>query len=102
MHEDLNKIKQKPQTPDVESDGRPDEVVSQISWDNYRSRNDSLLSDIMTGQYRSEIRCPDCPRVSVTFDPFLSLTLQFPKPEKANKVEGYFLSSKGELKKVSV
>jgi len=42
-------------------------------------RNSSFISDNFAGQYRSEIRCPDCKRISITFDPFLSVTLQFPK-----------------------
>jgi len=41
-----------------------------------------LITDLLAGQYRSEIRCPDCQKISITFDPFLSLTLQFPRPEK--------------------
>ena len=32
LHEDLNKIREKPYLEDIESDGRPDEVVSQLSW----------------------------------------------------------------------
>lgn len=66
----------------MESNGRPDEVVSQLSWNNYLKRNSSLITDLLAGQYRSEIRCPDCQKISITFDPFLSLTLQFPRPEK--------------------
>ncbi len=73
----------KPTTEDVESNGRPDELVSALSWDNFRKRNDSLVTDALAGQYRSEIRCPDCQKLSITFDPFLSLTLQFPRPEKS-------------------
>ena len=102
LHEDLNKVKVKPYIEDVESNGRPDEVVSRISWENYKKRNDSFVSDLLAGQYRSEIKCPDCNRVSITFDPFLSATLQFPKPEKGESLEGYYMNEEGEFQKVAV
>ena len=79
LHEDLNKIKSKPYVEDIESDGRPDEIVSQLSWDNYLKRNKSFISEKLAGQYRSEIKCPDCDRISITFDPFMSVTLPFPR-----------------------
>lgn len=53
LHEDLNKVKVKPYIEDVESNGRPDEIVSRISWENYKKRNDSFISDLLAGQYRS-------------------------------------------------
>lgn len=102
LHEDLNKVRQKPYVEDVESNGRPDALVSRLSWENYKKRNDSFVSDLLAGQYRSEIRCPDCHRVSITFDPFLSATLQFPKPEKGEPVEGYYMNEEGEFLKVAV
>jgi hypothetical protein len=43
----------KPYTEEVESNGRPDEIVSRLSWDNYKKRNDSFVSDLLAGQYRS-------------------------------------------------
>jgi len=53
------------------------------------------MTDFLAGQYRSEIRCPDCQRLSITFDPFLSLTLQFPRPEKSIKLEGWMMGENG-------
>jgi ubiquitin C-terminal hydrolase len=34
LHEDLNKVKQKPTTAAIESDNRPDAVVSKEAWYN--------------------------------------------------------------------
>lgn len=79
----------------MESNGRPDEEVSRISWQNYKKRNNSFISDLFAGQYRSKITCPDCSKVSITFDPFLSVTLQFPRPEKGEIIDGILMSDEG-------
>jgi ubiquitin carboxyl-terminal hydrolase 4/11/15 len=34
----------------------------------------------MVGQYKSKVICPDCFKESITFDPFITVTL--PIPEK--------------------
>jgi ubiquitin carboxyl-terminal hydrolase 4/11/15 len=34
--------------------------------------------DLFQGQYKSVITCPDCKRVSTTFDPFMYLSLPIP------------------------
>lgn len=33
----------------------------------------------MIGQYRSQVTCPDCKMESVTFDPFITVTLPIPQ-----------------------
>ena len=78
LHEDLNQIKNKPATQPVESAGRADVVVAQEAWKNYLLRNQSKIVDLMQAQYRSELVCPDCGRVSVTFDPYMFLSVPLP------------------------
>lgn len=92
LHEDLNRVKKKPYTETIESDGRPDRIVARESWLNHLKRNDSIITDLMHGQYRSEITCPnpDCKHVSITFDPFLTCTLPIPT-KKEKKIDFYFL-----------
>lgn len=53
LHEDLNRVRTKPYVEDLESDGRPDEIISRISWENYQKRNKSFISENLAGQYRS-------------------------------------------------
>jgi len=43
----------------------------------------------MTGQYRSKVTCPDCYKESITFDPFITVTL--PIPQKVVNNFGFFL-----------
>ncbi|KAJ2181317.1 hypothetical protein GGF45_001584 [Coemansia sp. RSA 551] len=78
MHEDLNRIIHKPYIEVPDADGRPDSEVADEQWDVYKRRNDSVVVDLFQGQYRSTLVCPVCSHVSVTFDPFMYLTLPLP------------------------
>ncbi|XP_062607024.1 ubiquitin carboxyl-terminal hydrolase 19-like isoform X1 [Saccostrea cucullata] len=82
LHEDLNRIKDKPYTETVDSDGRPDEVVADEAWEMYKKRNDSFIVDLFQGQYKSKLTCPICGKISITFDPFLYLSLPLPKKKR--------------------
>eukprot|EP00003_Mantamonas_plastica_P003980 TRINITY_DN1312_c0_g1_i3.p1 TRINITY_DN1312_c0_g1~~TRINITY_DN1312_c0_g1_i3.p1 ORF type:complete len:510 (-),score=184.79 TRINITY_DN1312_c0_g1_i3:650-2179(-) len=41
-------------------------------------RNKSIVVDLFQAQLKSRIECPECDKVSVTFDPFLFLSLPLP------------------------
>ncbi|XP_064488064.1 ubiquitin carboxyl-terminal hydrolase 15-like isoform X2 [Ornithodoros turicata] len=83
LHEDLNRVLNKPYIEIKDSDGRPDEVVAQEAWMNYLMRNNSIIVDIFHGLLKSTLVCPDCSKLSVTFDPFCYLSLPLPtKKEK--------------------
>lgn len=46
-------------------------------------RNESVIVDLFHGQYKSTLVCAVCSKVSVTFDPFMTLSLPIPgKKEK--------------------
>ncbi|KAM7257841.1 hypothetical protein ACFE04_013582 [Oxalis oulophora] len=75
LHEDLNRVKHKPYSKPRDADGRPDEEVADEYWANHIARNDSIIVDVCQGQYKSTLICPLCNKVSVTFDPFMYLSL---------------------------
>ncbi|KAI4300924.1 hypothetical protein L6164_034250 [Bauhinia variegata] len=75
LHEDLNRVKQKPYIKSRDADGRRDEEVADEYWANHIARNDSIIVDVCQGQYKSTLVCPVCNKVSVTFDPFMYLSL---------------------------
>ncbi|KAJ8427716.1 hypothetical protein Cgig2_022190 [Carnegiea gigantea] len=123
LHEDLNRVKDKPYVQSKDADGRPDEEVADEYWANHKARNDSIIVDVCQvdslhnefllllpqhlqpplqmpavlagsaivsfclcricssnisqkeGQYKSTLVCPVCAKVSVTFDPFMYLSL---------------------------
>ncbi|KAG1333901.1 Ubiquitin carboxyl-terminal hydrolase 8 [Cocos nucifera] len=78
LHEDLNCVKCKPYKEAKDACDRPDEEVADEYWENHLARNDSIIVDICQGQYRSRLVCPVCNKVSVTFDPFMHLSLPLP------------------------
>ncbi|XP_057701493.1 ubiquitin carboxyl-terminal hydrolase 4 isoform X2 [Corythoichthys intestinalis] len=78
LHEDLNRVKKKPYLAQRDAEGRPDEIVATEAWTNHRLRNDSIIVDIFHGLFKSTLVCPECSKVSVTFDPFCYLTLPLP------------------------
>ncbi|KAL8276325.1 hypothetical protein RQP46_011291 [Phenoliferia psychrophenolica] len=81
-HEDLNRIRKKPSTasPDWVMGGTERDMVemAKVCWEQYRARNDSVIVDLFQGQYRSTVVCPDCDKVSITFDPFMYVTTNLP------------------------
>ncbi len=93
LHEDLNRVVNKPLTAGVENEGRPDHVVAKESWITYLRRNQSKINDLMGGQYRSEVKCPDCNNISVTFDPFLIFAVPIPSCEAKSINLYYFYSN---------
>ena len=78
LHEDLNRVRQKPYVPTAEANGRPDAVVAAEAWAGHRARNDSVIVDTCQAQYRSTLVCPDCGHTSVTYDPYMYLSLPLP------------------------
>lgn len=78
LHEDLNRVKKKPYAEMKEADGRPDEEVAKEAWALHKSRNDSIVVDWFQGQLKSTLVCPECNRISITFDPFMYLSLPLP------------------------
>ncbi len=75
LHEDLNRVKSKPYVEVKDSDERPDEEVSQEHWTGHLARNQSIIVDLMHGQLKSTVICQECKFVSVTFDPFVTLSV---------------------------
>jgi ubiquitin carboxyl-terminal hydrolase 4/11/15 len=79
LHEDLNRVKVKPLVAVMEFEGNNDIEASRESWMNHLKRNQSVIVDLMHGLYKSTVRCPDCNRLSVTFEPYMNITLPIPE-----------------------
>ena len=78
LHEDLNLVKSKPYTEAIEANDRPDSVVAKLCWEQHLLRNRSKIVDLFQGQFKSRLSCPHCNKSSVTFDPFMYLSLPIP------------------------
>jgi len=49
IHEDLNRVKQKPYVEMSEDTERPDAIVAKEYWDGFLARNASIIVDLMYG-----------------------------------------------------
>jgi len=81
LHEDTNRVRSKPYTPNREQEeGEDDDTAATKAWGLHRLREDSRVTDSFMGQYKSVVTCPenDCGRVSTTFDPYMVLSVQIP------------------------
>lgn len=82
LHEDLNRVKSKPyyEMPDLKK-GTSEIKCAELSWKYHLLRNQSLIVDMMQGQYKSTLCCPKCHNISVTYDPYMLLSLPVPLNE---------------------
>ena len=96
LQEDLNRIHKKPY---VEKPDSTDEMVNDPAalramadkcWEIYKARNDSVITDLFAGMYKSTVVCPVCDKVSIIFDPFNNLTLQLPIENLWSRIIFYF------------
>ncbi|XP_063220318.1 ubiquitin carboxyl-terminal hydrolase 32 isoform X2 [Bacillus rossius redtenbacheri] len=78
LHEDLNRVHDKPYIELNDSDGREDEVVAREAWESHVLRNKSIIVDLFHGQLKSKVTCKVCGHESVCFDPFNYLSLPLP------------------------
>ena len=78
LHEDLNRVTDKPYVELKDSDGRPDVMVAAEAWENHSLRNRSIIVDLFHGQHKSKVTCTVCGHESVRCDPFFTLSLPLP------------------------
>ena len=99
LHEDLNKILKKPLVEKDETN-EVDEIKSKKAWIGFLRRNQSILVELLYGQYKSTLYCPDdqCGNISTTFDPFLSISLPLASRTKTYIVVCFFLFYNTKLK----
>ena len=76
LNEDLNKTTKKEYVELKEKgDNETDEQCARRFWDINLKRNDSIITDLFCGQYKSTITCPECGWINITFDPFDTINL---------------------------
>ena len=80
LHEDLNRITDKPYIELLEKQANEDDLAaSKRWWDLHKKREDSIIVDLFNGQFKSETICSECKKSSITYDPFMSLCVPLPK-----------------------
>lgn len=51
LHEDLNRVRERPQVEAIEGKGMADDEASSLSWEAHKKRNDSVIVDTF------QVRC---------------------------------------------
>lgn len=88
IHEDLNKVHHKPYIEmNSHNNKDTDKVASDKWWKQYKKREDSIIVDLFHGQFKNKIACSSCNYISITFDPFVFLSLPIPS-------QNYFIQYK--------
>lgn len=102
LHEDLNRVVKKPAVESIDYFGdskwteaeqrQQDSEMAPKFFMNYKKRNDSVISDLMVGQFKSTLICPQCKRISIIFDPFLMLSVPISKTTvNVDEISCYFV-----------
>lgn len=81
LHEDLNRVIDKPYIEEMEGRGLKDDVVAMESWRRHLLRHDSVIVDHCQGMHRSHLTCPECGHESVKFDVYSTISLPIPEVE---------------------
>ena len=82
LHEDLNRVHDKPYNEQPDSNNRSDEVVAQEWWRNHLRRDLSVITALFTGQFKSSLTCQQCSYESSRFEPFSFLPVPLPENPK--------------------
>ncbi|KAF8673513.1 ubiquitin-specific protease [Rhizoctonia solani] len=80
LHKDLNRVLKNPyvKKPEWPEEGGNEKAVAKETWEGYKKRNKSIIVDLFQSMYKSTLVYPECSKISITFDPFMYLTLPLP------------------------
>lgn len=81
LHEDTNRVTKKPYVEKPEQgENEADDIAAEKAWNLHLKREDSKVLENFMGQVKSRVQCPEpgCGRVSITFDPFMYLSVPIP------------------------
>jgi len=65
-------------------EGESDVQASKRFWNFHKSTNNSIITDLFHGQYKSTITCLVCDNSAIYFEPFSSLTLEIPDIQRVD------------------
>ena len=93
LHEDLNRNNEKKYIELNEKQPEENDIdASNRWWEAYLRRDNSIIMDLFSGQYKSTLRCPFCDKISITYDQFSCLEL--PIEDKCFSGTSYVINEK--------
>lgn len=78
LGEDLYRHGKKPYIDMEEKEDLNEEAAALDAWNRHLYRNESIITDLFHGQFKSTVKCSRCDRVSITFDPMMTMLLPIP------------------------
>lgn len=78
LGEDLYRKGRKPYVDLPDIPYQDEESAAREAWNRHLFRNESIITDLFHGQFKSTVSCSKCDLVSVTFDPMMTLALPIP------------------------
>jgi ubiquitin C-terminal hydrolase len=57
MGEDLYRKGKKPYVPDTDNENKSEEEVAEEAWNKHLLRNESIITDLFHGQFKSTVCC---------------------------------------------
>ena len=93
LSEDLNKTDKKEYKQLKEKgENETDLECAKRFWNLHIKLNDSIVTDLFSGLLKSEVHCPNCKFINITFDPFNTLTLPIPSLRELNiELQFYYI-----------
>ncbi|KAL9189843.1 hypothetical protein ACHAXT_009518 [Thalassiosira profunda] len=86
LHEDLNRVKEKPYVERMEALGMEDATAAMESWQQHLLRHDSIFVDRTQGLHKSHVSCTTCGKQSVKFDVYSSISLPLVPPKERTSI----------------
>jgi len=104
LHEDLNRNKSVEKVYielNEKQDNESDIEASNRWWETHQKRDNSMIMDLFSGQYKSTLRCPFCDKISITYDQFSCLEL--PLENKCFSGTSYVINEKeNKIRKINL
>lgn len=79
MHEEMNRVAKKPSYKELDFDNLPVEEQSRNWWQYNLDRDNSIITDLFTGQLMNRLECNKCHHKSYAFDNFMDLSVSIPR-----------------------
>jgi len=79
LHEDLNKAANTKYEEEPDNDRLTDDQAATQAWKFHKRRNESVIVELFSGQFKATVQCLACGKTSRKFDTFMYLSLPLPK-----------------------
>ncbi len=86
LSEDLNRTNETQSSINFidKQDSETDLQAADRWWNSFLQRENSVITDLFYGQYKTQMRCPNCKQIQITYEPYLTLSL--PIVEKSDSL----------------